>query len=116
MRNANSLCLKYYFIPLCNASSTDLATEYVVNTFSKNKISIFISIYLIKKRTKPGELIVRKVKTIITKVVSLEKRLQTGDAQKGKLYPADPRLCKLHEFYTVQGTIPSNGCHLKLTD
>lgn len=41
---------KYYFILLCNASTTDLAAEYVVNIFSKSKMGFFISIHLIKKK------------------------------------------------------------------
>lgn len=43
---------KYYFILLCNASTTDLAAEYVVNIFSKSKMGFFISIHLIKKKIK----------------------------------------------------------------
>lgn len=41
---------KYYFILLCNASTTDLAAEYLVNIFSKSKMGFFISIHLIKKK------------------------------------------------------------------
>lgn len=46
--------LNYYFILLCNDSTKDLAAEYIVNTLSKNKLSILISICLIKKKKKGG--------------------------------------------------------------
>lgn len=114
MRNGTCLCLNYYFILLCNDSTTDLAAEYIVNTFSKIRWVFSFPFALVKKTQKNGRLI--EVRTIIIKAVSLEKCLQTGNAQKGKLHPAVPRLSELHEFYVVQGPVPSNGYHLKLTD
>lgn len=107
--------LNYYFILLCNDSTKDLAAEYIVNTLSKNKLSILISICLIKKKKKRGGS-QPEVRKIIIKAVSLEKCLQTGNAQKSKLFPSDPRLSELHEFYIVQGPISSNSYYLKLTD
>lgn len=41
-----SLCLKYYFILLYKASTTDLAAEYIVNIFSKSEMGFFSSTHI----------------------------------------------------------------------